>query len=86
MSNIQYFFSSLVDTFNCTIQTKHNLEGSFVEQLSLLRGWLETSFREVNVQIGDLRRKMISIEDSVEHLRETVVKKRSKKVTRPPLK
>lgn len=51
-----------------------------MEQLSLLKVWLESNFRDVKLQIGDLRRKIISVEDSVEQLKETVVKKRSKKV------
>ena len=52
-----------------------------MEQLGLLKVWLESNFRDVKLQIGDLRRKIVSVEDSVEQLRETVVKKRSKKVT-----
>lgn len=57
-----------------------------MEQLSLLKVWLESNFRDVKLQIGDLRRKIISVEDSVEQLRETVVKKRSKKVIPPSLR
>ena len=50
-------------------------------QVDLLWGWLEIQFQDINTQFHDLGKKIISIENSIEQLKESALGKHSKKVS-----